>query len=446
MAFAFNPRDPDPKDGILCGPTSDVWLEPWAAWLRANGVRFHLEHTATDFPTTDGKLDGVVMTHGGVSTTVTGDATILAVPIEVTLRLLRAGKLRGSQLEALLRVPISDRWQQERPGDVESQLRRTWTADMVGVQYFLNEDLRVVHGHLAFPDAAWCLTAVAQQQFWEGGLARFGVPGLEGVFSVILSEWDTPSRRTGKTAREHLSAGDLDGLGRETWAQMNDGLGAAAGLDWSTVIRFRIDAHLVQGLDPRDDTFNPTPLLIHPIGAYALRPTGRTGTGGLYVGADYNRTNVDLASMEGANEGARQAVGALAADLGIREGLRPPLYPLGEGPLFGAVQAVDAVFFRFGLPQVLDADVQGVLGVLDRIGAAHPFSVLGRAAHDLAGGLLRGVGLWDELHAAFDADDDGDIDLRDLRLLLRGLLLSREAGRLRGTGASPAQIGRALQG
>lgn len=440
VAFGFHGDDPDPKDGILNGPTTEAWLEPWRKHLEAHGVRFHLEHPAVDFQVENGRLKGVVVAPATGPRTVQADATILAVPIEVTLRFLLAGKLPNSTLTNLLTVPISERWRTERPNQREAQLRRTWTGDMVGAQFYLREDVPVIHGHLAFPGSEYCLTAVAQQQFWEGGLARFDLPEVKGLLSVILSDWETPSRRTGKTARDYLAAGDEAGLLRETWEQMRDGLGADAALDWNLVLRARVDQNLVRGADPTDDHFNPTPLLIHPVSAYALRPDGPTGILGLYVASDYNRTAVDLATMEGANEGARQAVRAIARDLGLPAAIHPWLAPLDEGAAWARVQAVDAVLFKYGLPHVMEGAAAGIAAFLRALSPGRPIRLLGRLLGDFVDDLAHGVGPWDRLQIELDADHDGDVDTHDLHQITRGLLLAREVDRLRAAGAPVAAI------
>lgn len=52
-------------------------------------------------------------------------------------------------------------------------------------------------------------------------------------------------------------------------------------------------------------------LLIHPTGTLHNRPTARTAAPNLFLAGDCIRTDVDLASGEGANEAARLAVNAL---------------------------------------------------------------------------------------------------------------------------------------
>ena len=56
---------------------------------------------------------------------------------------------------------------------------------------------------------------------------------------------------------------------------------------------------------------NSEPLLINTAGSLGDRPDSHTAIPNLFLAADFVRTNVDLATMEGANEAGRQAANAI---------------------------------------------------------------------------------------------------------------------------------------
>lgn len=58
------------------------------------------------------------------------------------------------------------------------------------------------------------------------------------------------------------------------------------------------------------------PLLINTTGSLDDRPQARTAIPNLFLAADYVRTNIDLATMEGANEAGRRAANAVLAASG----------------------------------------------------------------------------------------------------------------------------------
>jgi hypothetical protein len=70
-------------------------------------------------------------------------------------------------------------------------------------------------------------------------------------------------------------------------------------------------------LDPAVDGLGtPTPvneeqLLIHPVGTFHHRPRSATKIPNLFLAGDYVAVPIDLATMEGANSSARQAVNTL---------------------------------------------------------------------------------------------------------------------------------------
>ncbi|BDT86931.1 hypothetical protein FMUAM8_26950 [Nocardia cyriacigeorgica] len=65
------------------------------------------------------------------------------------------------------------------------------------------------------------------------------------------------------------------------------------------------------------------------------------------------RTNIDLATMEGANEAGRAAANAIL-DAAGDSAPRAVIHPLVSLPVFEAAKQLDADRFRAGLPHVLD--------------------------------------------------------------------------------------------
>jgi hypothetical protein len=92
-------------------------------------------------------------------------------------------------------------------------------------------------------------------------------------------------------------------------------------------LRFELSQTPAFNLDPGNITFvhldegmqttgpgnwsNETPLLLHPEKAYDARPEADSAISNLYLASDFVKTNVKLATMEGACEAARRAVGAI---------------------------------------------------------------------------------------------------------------------------------------
>ena len=73
----------------------------------------------------------------------------------------------------------------------------------------------------------------------------------------------------------------------------------------------------------------------------------------MFLCGDYVQTDIDLATMEGANESGRAAVNALLEASGSTA--EPAqMYKLYDPPEFEALKAVDAVLYSQGLPNALD--------------------------------------------------------------------------------------------
>jgi uncharacterized protein with NAD-binding domain and iron-sulfur cluster len=98
---------------------------------------------------------------------------------------------------------------------------------------------------------------------------------------------------------------------------------------------------------------NAEPLLVNTVGSWEKRPTARTKIPNLFLSGDYVQTDVDLATMEGANESGRAAVNALLEASGSTA--EPAaMYKLYDPPEFEAAKAADRELYKQGQPNALD--------------------------------------------------------------------------------------------
>ncbi len=348
----IDPATNDLADAVLAAPTSHSWMKPWKAHLDSLGVRFHfgrkLEqirlNAASDRVAEIGFADGTIID-------VSSDQFVCALPLEGIAPLLPQISHADPALRTL----------EELCGSNPAPLR-----DMVGVQYALRDDVPLVHGHVAFAGTDWSLTAVSQSQFWtEVGPSLdeyFGVEGLRGVISAIVSDWETPvsdpnSPVHGKAARNCTEPELL----REVWRQMRvtlrvgDLADETQGTPWMA-------AHL-----DRNVTLTPfvnrSPLLVHPPGSYLRRPQALVaGVHNLALASDYVRTTTDIATMEGANEAGRRAAYAVLSRTGSAASPRFFEFELG----FDRERELDRWRWQFEKPHLYDATTLDDLDVPDR--------------------------------------------------------------------------------
>jgi hypothetical protein len=183
------------------------------------------------------------------------------------------------------------------------------------------------------------------------------------ILSVDVSNWDAPSPRLGKPAKECTRAEVLD----EVWVQLKEALGDR--LDPALLVTRHLDDNMVY--EGPGAPVNLTPLLIHPKNSWLLRPAAELeNIDNLVLASDYVKTNTDLASMEGANEAARRAVNAILD----REGMAKPcpIWPMVEeaGPLVDLAKKLDRERFLaegpHPLPQLAPAE-SGSLSAVKRL-------------------------------------------------------------------------------
>jgi 15-cis-phytoene desaturase len=333
------------NDRTLGGPTTRMWIEPWLAHLRGQGVELHAGMPIAGIEVEGGRIGGVLLRTGE---RVTGDFYVLAVPLEAAIALItpELGAL-DPQLE-LLRVQSPD-----------SLL--SW---MSGIQFYLYEDVPLVRGHIFFPDSPWALTAVSQPQFWRDlGVFRrvFGDGSVGGLISVDISEWSTPGKLGGKPAKECTRQEIAD----EVWWQLKAALNGAGEGDTVLTDELLHSWHLDDDLDiaPGSTTTNSSRLLVHPPGSWLLRPEAATAIPNLALAGDYVRTHTNIASMEGACEAGRRATNVVLERTGSAAP-RADVWPLEE-PSFRALKWLDHQLFAAGRPHLFE-----LLGIRQAVRAA----------------------------------------------------------------------------
>lgn len=323
-------------DRTMTGPTTDCWLEPWRRHLERAGVRFHMRHAVQSVTCRGSRITAVRIrdldTGGAFS--LQADEYVAAVPLEVFTKWLTPQLCDADpQLAALAG---------HDPG--------TLTSWMNGAQFFLREDVPLCAGHIFFSDAPWSLTAISQAQFWNQGrrgMSSYGDGRLGGILSVDIADAFSPDDEgrtlAGCTSREQA----LD----RVWEQL------LASLDRPharALQRHVFSRHLDQELrfGPRGAQ-NRAPLLVHPPGSFALRPHPDTRVDNLTIAADFARTTMDLASMEGANEAARRASRAILGRAGI-DPEHVPIFSYDLPPAVERMKRVDQTLFDAGLPHLFE--------------------------------------------------------------------------------------------
>ena len=324
------------NDRTMGGPTSEMWIDPWTAHLTSLGVTLHQGVTVDSIQMTGNAISGITLGGGG---TVTADYYVLAVPLDVVIPMITPQMAAADPALASLGAQSVD--------DLVS-----W---MVGIQYFLYEDVPLVRGHTFYPDSPWALTTISQPQFWRDlGLFRktYGNGEVGGLISVDISDWNTPGTFIPKTAKQCTP----DEIAKEVWEQLKAALnGSAPGEE---VLRDDLlhSWHLDDDLDYSGGSLPPknnARLLVHPPGSWALRPEAGTAIDNLVLASDYVRTATDLASMEGANEAARKAVNVILARSGSTAG-RVATWPLKEPERFDAWKKLDERLYQSGRPHLFE--------------------------------------------------------------------------------------------
>jgi uncharacterized protein with NAD-binding domain and iron-sulfur cluster len=303
-------------DWILNRPTSEIWIEPWRAFLQQQGVSFTFNRKTVAFNYDGRKLTSVTLVPVDEQGRVCGepeqvggpdDYYIAALPVEVMARLL-SGKanqpLRNADSQLANILDLGKR-----------------TAWMNGLQLYFRESLNLGEGHVVYLDSPWALTAVSQPQFWKDHLKlnTLGDGSVHDIVSLIISDWEKPGSWIQKPAK----ACSPDEIFEEVLMQMAHHMLDLPITDERVAekvgaLRARFAhppfldpelkrQHPAKGAHYRNDS----PLFINEPNTWRLQPDAKTRVPNLFLASDYVRTFTQLATMEAANEAARRAVNSI---------------------------------------------------------------------------------------------------------------------------------------
>ena len=335
-AFAYcimNRGNDGAPDRVLNLPTNEAWINPWVKLLRSQGVRFHVGQRVEALRMRGGEVESArTVDRRGRRRTIEADWFVSAMPAERARRLWSPAVLRKDDSLALM-----------------DELYVDW---MNGIQYYLKKPFHVVRGHLTFIDAPWAVTALTQAQFWaDRDFQRdYGNGRQVDSFSVDISDWGTPGIVYGKPAKECTPKQVAKEIFEQIKLHLNDN-----GEDILTddmVDSWHLDP-AIKWHRRRGRNSNDEPLLVNTVGTWEKRPTAKTEIPNLFLSGDYVQTDVDLATMEGANESGRAAVNALLEASGSKA---EPVttYKLYDPPEFEAAKAADRELYKQGQPNALD--------------------------------------------------------------------------------------------
>jgi uncharacterized protein with NAD-binding domain and iron-sulfur cluster len=339
MAEAFilnfqNRGNDGAPDRVLNAPTNEAWIDPWVLQLRELGVRFRVGWPVRALEMRKGRIDSALARdRRGRLRRIEAGWFVCAMPVERARRLWNRRVLRADpSLEGM------------------NELQVDW---MNGIQFYLRRPVGLIRGHLTFVDAPWALTALTQAQFWKGndGFARdYGDGRAVDCLSVDISDWESPGILYGKPAKECTRAE----IQREVWMQIKAHLEdtGESVLPDDVLHSWYLDP-AIRWSKKRRRNRNDEPLLVNTVGSWYRRPAAHTKIPNLFLAGDYVQTDIDLATMEGANESGRAAVNALLDASGSKAG-RVEMFKLLDPPEFEAEKRVDAQRWAAGQPNVHD--------------------------------------------------------------------------------------------
>jgi uncharacterized protein with NAD-binding domain and iron-sulfur cluster len=315
-------------DRLLNAPTNEALIDPWMTYLKSLGVVFQTG-TLTRLNVADKRISGATVSGPGGDSTVEADHYVLAVPVE------RAVPLLNDDILAI------------DPG--LKSLRELTTDWMNGIMIYLRQPINLARGHVAYAAQPWALTSISQAQFWKKKFGTtYGKGDVNECLSIDVSAWDVPGILYGKPARECTS----EQIFKEVVAQIRKAIPwGPVVLNDANIHSYFIDPAITGNGTPQ--VANDEPLLINKPGSWYHRPEATTKLPNLFLASDYVRADINLATMEAANEGARKAANAILEASGAG-GTPAKLLELYQPKEFEGIFANDDARFAAGQANFFD--------------------------------------------------------------------------------------------
>ena len=316
-------------DRVLNGPTSSQWIDPWVQHLRSLGVNFQVGKALSRLqPNGRHIASATVVGSNGVPESVVADWYVSAVPCEKLAAVLTADVIALDPKLANV-----------------ARLRTEW---MNGLMFYLRERVDVTKGHVNYVDSGWGITSISEEQFWKRSLTTYGDGTVRDCLSAIISDWSTPGNFNGKSARDCVP----EEIAREAWAQIKAHLNDTGRVvDDAMLHSWFLDPAIMNSGTPA--VANDEPLFIQDPGSWLRRPESVTQVDNLFLAGEWVKTDQNVTTMEGANEGGRQAANGVLLASGYR-GPMVKIVELFQAPWWVPFKATDKARYRAGLPHALD--------------------------------------------------------------------------------------------
>lgn len=295
LQLIYNMADPTiAPDRVLKGPTNESFLNPWYDYLLSKGVIYHKNHEVKSINLSGSTIANITVNDGSTNRliTVNGDYYLLAIPVE--------------KAQSLLTGPIIAR----DPVLGNTAVLAANVNWMNGVQFFLNNDIRISPGHIIHINSNWALTSISQVQFWDSTIYNIdaATTGLvKGVLSVDISDWDSIYK--GKSAKTCTETELIAFIYEQVQQSLIIGGVPVLPLNMSSLV---VGYHIGSSIKILGSSAtNLEPLLVNVVNSWGLMPKSWSTINNLFLAGDYIRTNTNLATMEAANESARRAANCI---------------------------------------------------------------------------------------------------------------------------------------
>ena len=338
-------------DRVFNKPTNDAWLNPWYDYLINKGVKYYKGWWFTGFNLSeDGNtLESMRLNNYDTmepTKNLTADYFVLAIPAD------KATELMGTKM-----LPLDPTF----AGLADIKKNMSW---MTGMQFYLNKDVKINHGHVNYAYTKFALTSVDQMQFWDNyDLDKRGNGEVKSILSVDISDWtddvhgtddDGQNMHGGEHSAENL---DFSTIKTDVWEQLKANLnkdGQEPVLTDDMIITSYLDAAIITteerirrygpgNVEPNSPkNFNGAAMVVNTINSWNNRPTAVTLVPNLFLASDYVQTYTDLATMEAANEAARRAVNGIIEASGSKA-KKCKIWPLLEPALFNPLKWYDKI-------------------------------------------------------------------------------------------------------
>lgn len=316
------------KISILDGPTNERFIDPWVEHLKKLGVTFLPETEIVEWTIDNKTMTNITIKRNGKISIFPADYVVCALSMDTVSDLVRrTPKLQSHKMFSVLPT-LADRGRQ----------------NMIGLQLYFTEEIKVPSTGIYLPDSPWQLVIEPQGKLWRNNISTtYGDGKIKDIWSIGL---DDPIVHGEFIKKSWTECSDIE-IFAEVWHEI---------INLSTLGNYKTSSGKTLkelGYERAAIWDERLPKFSTNKGTLELRPPIRTSLDNMYFATAYSKVDQEMYLMDSAAEAGTKAGRAIMEDGNLDPGPHNSVLKPEERKfsfILGPPRAIDFISMKMNLP------------------------------------------------------------------------------------------------